>query len=140
MIEIDGWIFVQMVNFFILLFILNRILYKPVLENIEKRKQTISGHLAEAQAMEQTRKELLTQVDRDMAEAKIRARKLFEDLRNVGLTRQKALIFEGEQAVHEMNEHMLTQLHEETQKAKEVIKDMTKVFGDEIVNKMISPS
>jgi len=138
-IEINGWIFVQMANFFILLFILNRILYKPILENIEKRKQTISGHLGEVQSMEQKHKELLMKIDNDMAEARIRARKTFEDLRNVGLTRQKALILEGEEAVHEMNERMLTQLHIETLKAKIVIKDMTKVFGDEIVKKMIRP-
>lgn len=137
MIEINEWIVVQMINFFILLFILNRILYKPILQNIEKRQKMIQGYLAEVEVMEQKRKELLIQIDNDIAGARTKARKKFEELRNVGLTRQKALIFEGEQAVHEMNELMLKELHKETDKAKASLREKVKVFGDEIVKKMI---
>ena len=140
MIEINEWLFVQMINFFILLFVLNRILYKPVLQNIEKRQDTIRGYLSEVENMEQKRNELLGQIDKDIAEARIKARKKFEELRNIGLTRQKALIHEGEQAVQEMNELMFKELHKEKDKAKASIKDMIQIFGDEIVKKMISPS
>ena len=140
MIEINEWLFVQMINFFILLFVLNRILYKPVLQNIEKRQDTIRGYLSEVENMEQKRNELLGQIDKDIAEARIKARKKFEELRNIGLTRQKALIHEGEQAVQEMNELMFKELHKEKDKAKASIMDMIQIFGNEIVKKMISPS
>lgn len=140
MIEINEWLFVQMINFFILLFVLNRILYKPVLQNIEKRQDTIRGYLSEVENMEQKRNELLGQIDKDIAEARIKARKKFEELRNIGLTRQKALIHEGEQTVQEMNERMFKELHKEKDKAKASIMDMIQIFGNEIVKKMISPS
>ena len=140
MIEINEWLFVQMINFFILLFVLNRILYKPVLQNIEKRQDTIRGYLTEVENMEQKRNELLGQIDKDIAEARIKARKKFEELRNIGLTRQKALIHEGEQTVQEMNERMFKELHKEKDKAKASIMDMIQIFGNEIVKKMISPS
>ena len=140
MIEINEWLFVQMINFFILIFVLNRILYKPVLQNIEKRQDTIRGYLSEVENMEQKRNELLGQIDKDIAEARIKARKKFEELRNIGLTRQKALIHEGEQAVQEMNELMFKELHKEKDKAKASIMDMIQIFGNEIVKKMISPS
>ena len=140
MIEINEWLFVQMINFFILLFVLNRILYKPVLQNIEKRQDTIRGYFSEVEEMEQKRNELLVQIDKDIAEARIKARKKFEELRNIGLTRQKALIHEGEQTVQEMNERMFKELHKEKDKAKASIMDMIQIFGNEIVKKMISPS
>ena len=90
--------------------------------------------------MEQKRNELLGQIDKDIAEARIKARKKFEELRNIGLTRQKALIHEGEQTVQEMNERMFKELHKEKDKAKASIMDMIQIFGNEIVKKMISPS
>jgi len=43
MIEFNATIFVQMINFFIFLFIMKIILFKPLLESIEKRRKYISS-------------------------------------------------------------------------------------------------
>lgn len=80
----------QIVNFLILLFILNRILFKPLLKVLEERKQTIAKSLQEA---EQISKELAratqksqgliegasTQADKIVEEAKKAAEKIKEE-------------------------------------------------------------
>jgi F-type H+-transporting ATPase subunit b len=51
LISIDKSLIVQFVNFFILLFILQRLLYKPFLAKMEERTAAIKASLEEAQAV-----------------------------------------------------------------------------------------
>lgn len=43
MVEINGSILIQIVNFLVLLFILNKVLYKPIRSILQQRKQKIDG-------------------------------------------------------------------------------------------------
>jgi F-type H+-transporting ATPase subunit b len=68
LISIDKSLIVQFVNFFILLFILQRLLYKPFLAKMEERSSAIKQSLDQAQA---ARTEALRQQEEN--EAKLRA-------------------------------------------------------------------
>ena len=68
LISIDRSLIVQFVNFFILLFILQRLLYKPFLAKMEERTTAIKTSLDQAQA---ARTEALRQQEEN--EAKLRA-------------------------------------------------------------------
>lgn len=137
MLELNEWFFVQLINFFLLLFLLNKILYKPLLKNFDKRKSTINSYLKEVEEMEKRQKDLLLQIEEELKKARNKARETYESLRNEGITRQKAHIWEGEQAVQEMNEKILIELNKEVNKASALIKSKVKTFGDEIVKKII---
>jgi F-type H+-transporting ATPase subunit b len=50
LISLDKSLIIQMVNFLILLFVLHRILYKPLLGKLEERTQAIKTSLEEAQS------------------------------------------------------------------------------------------
>jgi F-type H+-transporting ATPase subunit b len=69
----------QIVNFFVLLFILNKLLYKPVLKMLQKRRETITQSLKNAEEIEQ--KLLKTEEDREkkLEEAGKDARKILEE-------------------------------------------------------------
>ena len=55
--KFDIWTFLfQVINFLVLLFILKRVLYKPIREIIEKRRSLIRQRIDEA---EKTKKEAL---------------------------------------------------------------------------------
>ena len=68
LISVDKSLIVQFVNFFILLFILQRLLYKPFLAKMEERTSAIKQSLDQAQA---ARAEALRQQEEN--EAKLRA-------------------------------------------------------------------
>jgi len=68
LISVDKSLIVQFVNFFILLFILQRLLYKPLLAKMEERTSAIKASLDQAQA---ARAEALRQQEEN--EAKLRA-------------------------------------------------------------------
>ena len=43
MISVDGSLFIQIANFLLLIWVLNRILYRPIRNMLEKRKEKING-------------------------------------------------------------------------------------------------
>lgn len=69
----------QVVNFLVLLFILKRFLYKPILKMLEQRKQTIAQSLKDAEEIKQKLAE--TERDRELAleKAAIEAKKMLEE-------------------------------------------------------------
>ena len=68
----------EIINFLVLVLILKRFLYRPVMEAIAARQQRVEGKLAEARAIEDGARELQQQYQRrladwDMEKAKVRA-------------------------------------------------------------------
>jgi F-type H+-transporting ATPase subunit b len=60
LIEVNRSLVIQLVNFLILLAVLYKLLYRPLLATLESRTSAISGQLAEAQAArEEARRQLL---------------------------------------------------------------------------------
>ena len=136
MLELNGWFFVQLVNFFLLLFILNKILYKPILKVINERKETINSLYDEIRQMEEKQREMLEEINSDIAQAQNKARAIFNSLRNTGLTRQKALVFEAEQTIIEMNEQMVKDIRSEVEKAHLKLHFQIELFSHEIIKKI----
>jgi F-type H+-transporting ATPase subunit b len=137
MLELDPiWFFVQIGNFFLLLFILNKILYKPLLNLIDERKKTIKTLYDEVRQMEDRQRELAAQITNELALAHQKGRIIFNSLRDTGLTRQKALVFEAEQAVIEMNEQMLKDIKHEIDEARSRLRSQIEPFSREIIKKI----
>jgi F-type H+-transporting ATPase subunit b len=83
LINLDKSLLIQMVNFLVLLFILWKLLYKPLVAKMEERTQAIKKSLEEAQAAraetERQRQQHTAQIQAAMAEAQsIRATALKE--------------------------------------------------------------
>ena len=87
--------------------------------------------------MQERQKEMTDAINRDISVAHQKARVIFNSLRDTGLTRQKALVFEAEQAVIEMNEQMLKEIKSELDKARSLLDTQIKLFSHEIIRKII---
>ena len=109
----------QIVNFFILLFVLYKFAYKPVLEMLEKRSKTIEKGIHDAKAseerlkeIEQTRRKILDEASREVGKllekAKADAEAMKKDLMAAAseqaedlLRRTKALVAEEKEKMTE---------------------------------------
>lgn len=69
----------QVVNFFILLFILKKFLYKPILKVLEKRKETIAQSLKQAQEIELKLAKTEEEREKVLAKAADEARKIVDE-------------------------------------------------------------
>jgi F-type H+-transporting ATPase subunit b len=74
MIDIDATFFVQIANFLVLILILGRILYRPLLRVLEERRQRTEGTRAMVEKVDEQGAELLVSYEADMAVARSAAR------------------------------------------------------------------
>lgn len=71
--EINLTALVQLIHFVFLLWILNKLLYKPFFSMMEKRKEKIEGDLAEAEKVREHANELKKLAEEELKQARIRA-------------------------------------------------------------------
>ena len=96
--SVDGWkLAFQIINFLILLYLLNRFLFKPVLARLDERSATISKGLEDAETAARDRALARAEREAAVAEARkeanemiARANKIAEDTRNQILTDARA--------------------------------------------------
>ena len=99
---VDGWkLIAQLINFGIVLFVLWRFAYKPVLEMLETRRQKIAKSMDEAEQIKAELAETQEERDKVMAEANQKAEKLIADAKEATKQVGKA---EGERAVKQAEE------------------------------------
>jgi F-type H+-transporting ATPase subunit b len=76
MIDLDVTVLIQIVNFLVLIAILNRILYQPLLRVLDERRRRTEGTLAQVEVVEEQREGLLASYEADIAAAHSEARSL----------------------------------------------------------------
>lgn len=137
MLEINKWFFVLALNFFILLFILNAILYKPLLKIFKEREDTVKGSLDAAKDMADRREESIARLNRELAEARNKAKEIFEALKAEGIQVQKEVLSKAEAEASQILEKARADLKAEAEKARATLRAEVEKFSDEIVRKLV---
>lgn len=137
MLEINKWIFVLAINFLVLLFILNLILFKPLLKLFKDREDTVKGALDTAKDMSNKREEGIARLNRERAEARNKAKETFEALKAEGLNKQKEMLSAAEAGASEMLEKARSEVRVEAEKARKALRVDVEKFSDEIVRKLV---
>jgi F-type H+-transporting ATPase subunit b len=92
MIDINHTLFIQLINFIVLMIALNFILFKPIRQIMQEREQGISSALGDAKAAQNRMLALTDQYNASLAEAKLKATSTFNALYQQGLDAQRDLI------------------------------------------------
>ncbi len=137
MLEFNEWLFVLMIQFFVLLFILNAILFKPMMELFRQREQMTKGALEEAQAMIEKKDKILAQMNADLANAKAQAKQIIDALREEALNYQKEVISATEKEAVQMIEKARAEIKSETEKVRAALRQEVERLSEEIVNKLV---
>jgi F-type H+-transporting ATPase subunit b len=139
MLDIDKfWLLVLIANFLGLMFILNILLYRPLLKIFQERKSAIDGSLDAAKEMNSRREEGMERMNREIADARHKAKEAYEGLRNEGLESQKALLSDAESVAAGMLQKAREELRKEGEKARQSLKADIDKFSDEIVRKLVN--
>lgn len=69
----------QVVNFFILLFLLKKFLYKPILKVLEERKEKIAESIANSEKIQLELKKIAEEYDKKMQQAGKESKKIIEE-------------------------------------------------------------
>jgi len=137
MLELNAWFFVLLLNFLLLIFILNHILFKPLLRLFRDRDDTVRGSLQAAKAMDARKEETMARMNRELQEARNRSKEIFERLRKDGMFRQKEILEAASAHAHNLLEKAKEELKSETERARQSLRPRIEKFSEEIVRKLV---
>lgn len=142
---IDWKLFIaQIVNFVILLYILRRYLYKPVLAMLDKRAKIVSTSLEEAKRAEIGVKEAEKMKEEMVSKARVESREIIDEAKEIGVKEREVILAKtrednerlmkaGVKAVEQERESMKAELEKEVGKLL--------VFGlEKVTRKILTPA
>ena len=131
------WLLLLMANFLGLIFILNIILFKPLLKIFRERKDMVKSSLDAAKDMAARKEEGLARMQKEISDARQKAKEVFEGLRGEGVQQQKSELSAAEAKGAEMLQSAREELRREVEKARQALKADVEKFSDEIVRKLV---
>lgn len=137
MLELNKWFFVLLLNFLALLYILNIILFKPLLRHFKERDDAVNGSLSAAREMNARKDEALAAMNRELRDARGRAKEIFETVRKEGTQKQKETLEAANKQAQDLIEKARAELKAESEKAQQTLRSDVERFSDEIVRKLV---
>lgn len=136
MLELNKWFFVLLLNFLVLLYVLNIILFRPLVRLFTERDESVKGSLNAAKEMNTKKEEALASMNRELREARNKANEIFESLRRDGIGRQKEILEGANKDAQELIAKARTELKAEAEKARQKMRSDVEKFSEEIVKKL----
>lgn len=137
MLEFTQWYFVLVVNFLVLLVILNAMLFKPIAKLFKEREGSIKGALDEAKAMIDKKENAITKMNAELSGARAKAKEAYNVFKDEGLAKQKEALSKAEAEAVEIVEKARRELKAEAEKARAALKADVDRFSEEIVKKLV---
>jgi F-type H+-transporting ATPase subunit b len=137
MLEFNQWFFVLLANFLILLFVLNAILFKPLVRIFKEREAATAGAIDEAKSLSTRKDDAIAKMNAELMSAKIEAKETFDTLREEGVAKQKEMLSKAEAEAVEMIEKARKELQAAAEKARRALKADIEKFSEEIVSKLV---
>ena len=137
MLEFNQWFFVLLINFLVLLFVLNYILFKPLVKIMKERESATTGALDEAKSMTGKKDEAVARMNAELLAARNMAKAAFDTLREQGQSNQKETLSKAEAQALAMIEQARKELRSEAEKARAALKADIERFSEEIVRKLV---
>ncbi|KAF0145849.1 MAG: F-type H+-transporting ATPase subunit b [Nitrospirae bacterium] len=131
------WFLVLLVNFLVLIYVLNILLFKPLLRLFKEREDNVNGALGAAKDMNQKKDETIAKLSRELTDARNKAKGTFEALRGEGASLQKEAFSKAEAEAADILQKARQELKAEAEKARQALKSDVDKFSDEIVRKLI---
>ena len=102
-----------MINFFILLFLLHKLLYKPVINAMEQRQEKISKDKNEADAKMKDANALIEEYENKMTGIKEKEKKILENSKDQAQEEKEALIEKYKKEAQDKGDEFLKEIQEE---------------------------
>jgi alternate F1F0 ATPase F0 subunit B len=112
----------QIINFFIILFILQKLLYKPVMNAMKKRQEAISKSRIEADEKMQNAEELINEYDEKIAKIQDEKRDILDDARKQADEKKESLLTQYKEEAESKRSAYLKEIDDEKENVKKKLK------------------
>ncbi|MBM4389101.1 MAG: ATP synthase F0 subunit B [Deltaproteobacteria bacterium] len=131
---------IQIVNFALLIFILNRLLYKPLLGMIDKRKQKLADSEAEIRRLQETIERQMAAYREKLIQAKAAAVEEKNEIIRKGSEEARAITDAVRAEIPGMMEQFQARMEKEIDAAKKVLAGQSQRLSVEIAEKILGRS
>ena len=140
MVSLDYSLGIQIINFLLLIFILNVLLYKPILGMIDKRKKQFEDSEAEIRRLQETVEQKMAAYEEKLRQAKAAAVEQKNEIIRQGAEEAKTVIDAVRTEIPGMMERFHAQMDGEIGAAKKVLTDHSQQLSVEIAEKVLGRS
>jgi F-type H+-transporting ATPase subunit b len=137
MVELNGWFFVQLANFLILVYVLNVLLFGPVLRIFKERRRITDEAVGEVNALTARKEKILATLNEDLAKAGEQAGAIYTKNREEGLALQKELLKKAQDEAAAKLASAMSEIASESARARTTLRANIDKYSDEIVGKLI---
>ncbi|MFI5358646.1 MAG: F0F1 ATP synthase subunit B [Halanaerobiales bacterium] len=123
MININWTLIWNVINFFILMYLLKRFLYQPLLEVLDKRTAKIEGDLKAAADEKEEARLLKEQYEAEMARAREKALEIIAEAEMRGKERAREIINEAKEEARRIREKNLEEIQLAREEARAQLKE-----------------
>jgi F-type H+-transporting ATPase subunit b len=139
-ITIDYTLWIQMANFLILMFILNMLLYKPILGIIDKRKKKLQDTEEEIKRLNQSVDERMAAYEEKLRQAKMQALEKKHEIMKDGADQAKSFVDAAKGEIPAMMEKFHAEMNKEVGEARNILTNQSKKISVEIAEKLLGRS
>ena len=140
MIKIDYTMLIQMVNFLLLIVILNQLLYKPILGIIDRRKKQAQDTEEEIKRLNQSVEERIAAYEEKLRQAKTDALEKKTEIIKEGAEQAKGLIEAARSEIPGMMEQFHGEMNREVSEARSILTGQSQKISVEIAEKLLGRS
>jgi len=141
-ISLDWTLILQFVNFFVLLVVLNKLLYRPLLGVLKERRETIDGSHEKAKSLQVEIEEKMARYQAQLNDAKVAANQERTKLKQTATAEEAAILGEAQKKSSARLQTIKGQVAAEANEAGKTLKTeaeglagliATKILGRELV-------
>jgi len=140
MVDIDSTLFIQLVLFLLLIWILNQVLYKPLLRIMDRRKEILDKAQEEVKTVQETIDRRVAEYEEKIRAAKMEAMGQKGDLAKEGAEAAKAITDKAKAEIAAMMGEFQAKLEKELAAAREVLRNQSVRISSEIAEKVLGRS
>lgn len=140
MVSLDSTILIQMINFLLLIFILNLLIYKPILGIMDRRKKEQQEAGDEISRINQTIEERMAAYEEKVRLAKMDALNSKNDILREGSEQAKSIIDAARGEIPGMMEQFQEKMNKEVADARRILTGQSHKISVDIAEKLLGRS
>ncbi len=140
MVSLDYSLGIQIINFILLIFILNVLLYKPLLGMIDKRKKQFEESETEVRRLQETVEQKMAAYEEKLRQAKAAAAEQKNEIVSQGAEEAKAVIEAVRVELPGLMEQFHLRMEREIGEARKILTDHSQNLSVEIAEKVLGRS
>jgi len=131
------WFVVLLINFLVLVYVLNIVLFRPFVRLFAERENSIKRAMDFAAEMNKKKEDAVAAMNQELKAAIGKSNEIFEAMRKEGMERQKEILEDANRRGQELIGKAKESLRAESDKARQKLRADVEKFSDEIVKKLV---